>query len=237
MKIAVVQHRLRETAGEDAAALLEAAEAAAEAGAEFVAFPEVPSLHGEENSERAMLFLQLSSVAGHRLIPQLDPDSWGFCGLAAAPEGLEVLGTMALLVGDACLETEELERLAAAQPEMAVIIPRAESELQAEAFLEHAIALSDSLAGLVIVAETSGGDFGEPGHGGSAIISCGKVLAEAIADQDLLFADVAVPPVQPAPRDTLPKLPTILLQRRAAHHGERVTVDYPADLSEGGAAV
>jgi predicted amidohydrolase len=210
-----------------------AAESAAASGAEFVVFPEVPSLHGDDNPDRGMLFLQLGGVAGQRLIPQLAPDAEGFAGLAAAPDGLEDLGTMALLVGDAVLDVTELENLAAAAPDLAVLIPRAESELQAEAFLELAIALSDSLAGLVLVAEAAGGDPGQPGHGGSAIISCGKVLAEAVGEEDVLVADVVIPLAQPEPRDALPELPTILKQRYAAHHGERAPVDYPADLTEG----
>jgi predicted amidohydrolase len=235
VKIAVVQHRLRGIAGEDASALLGAAEIAADAGADFVIYPEVPTLHGDDNPDRVMLFIQLGGVAGQRLIPQVPESETGFAGLAAAPEGLDDLGTMAMLVGDACVEPAEIQRLADACPDIAILIPRAESELQAEAFLEYAIALSDSLAGLVIVAEATGGGFGEPGHGGSAIISCGKVLAEAVGDEDVLVAEVTVPPVQPEPREPLPPLPLILEQRRAAHRGEHVETTYLADLT-GGAA-
>jgi hypothetical protein len=41
-----------------------------------------------------------------------------------------------------------------------------------------------------------------------------------------------VAPVQPPDiRIPLPELPTILAQRFALHRGERVAVNYPADLS------
>ncbi len=234
MIIAVVQHRLRGSAAEDGVALLSAAQVAAEAGAELVVFPEVPALGGEDNADQAMLYALLGDIAGQRIIPQLGADATGFAGLAEAPEGLEALGTMALLVGDACVDLDALAQLAAGEPDLAVLIPRAESELQAEAFLELAIALSDSFAGLVLVAEASGGELGEPGHGGSAIISCGKVLAEAVGDEDVLIATVEVPLVQPSPRDPLPQLPTLLAQREATHRGKRPEVDYLADLTDRG---
>jgi len=232
VKIAVVQHRLRGTGAEDASALLGAAEVAADAGAEFTVYPEVPSLHGDDNPDRVMLFLQLGGVAGQRLIPQLPESEPGFAGLAAAPDGLEGLGTMALLVGDGCVDVAEIKRLADSSPDLAILIPRAESELQAEAFLEYAIALSDSLAGLVIVAESSGGGFGEAGHGGSAIISCGKVLAEAVSEEDVLIAEVDLPLVQPEPREPVPAMPLILEQRRAAHRGEHVDTEYLSDTTD-----
>jgi predicted amidohydrolase len=230
VKIAVVQHRLRGLASDDAAALMDAAEQAAERGADFVVFPEVPSLDGEDNLDRTMLYLQLGGVAGQRLIPQVREGDV-LAGIAMAPEGLESLGTLALMVGDSCFDPEALQYLAQAEPDVAVMIPRAESELQAEAVLEMALALSDSLAGLVIVAEATGGEFGEAGHGGSAIIALGKMVAEAMRDDEIIYADIDTPPAQPTPREPLPEAPEILKQRLAAHRGEHPDVDYLADLS------
>ncbi len=118
-------------------------------------------------------------------------------------------------------------------PNVAVLLPRSESDLQAEAVLELAIALSDSLAGLVIVVDTDGSEPGHPGHGGSAIIMFGKVVAEAMSGDDILFADVELPVGRPEPREPLPEMPTILQQRLAHHQGHHLEVDYLADLSDG----
>lgn len=232
MRIAVVQHGLRQSAAEDAEGLYQAALAAQDAGAALVVFPEVCSLIGEDNPDRAMLFLQLGPLDGARLIPQLGPAHRGYWGLASAPDGVEELGTMALLVGDSCCDPAALEALAAEKPDLAVLIPRSESELQAEAIFELALGLSDSLAGLVVVAETDGAELGEPGHGGSTIIQLGKVLAEAETGDDLLVVEVDVPLSAPEPREPLPQVPTILQQRFATHNGEKLEVPYPADLQD-----
>jgi len=233
VKIAVVQHRLRESATQDAEALYQAAVKADEAGADLVIVPEVFSLHGDLNQDRAMLFLQLGTVGGQRLIPQLGPDQRAFAGLATAPQGAEALGVLALLVGDACMDPAELERLAAEKPDVAVLLPRSESDLQAEAVLEVALGLSDSLAGLVLVADTVGAEPGDPGHGGSAIIFLGEMVAEAADDDDVLVAEIATPVAHPEPREALPQIPPILLQRLANHAGKRPEMGYLADLTEG----
>jgi len=233
VRIAVVQHQLRETPVDDAEALYQAAVTAAAAGAEFVIVPEVFSLHGDDNQNRAMLFLQLGSVAGQRLIPQVGPGTRAYAGIASAPQGVEALGKLALLVGDACMDAQEFERLAAERPDVAVMLPRSESELQAEAVLEVALALSDSLAGLVLVADNVGAELGEPGHGGSAIIRLGEIVAEAVNGDDVLLADIDTPVAQPGPREALPQVPPILAQRLAKHSGTRPKVDYLADLTDG----
>ncbi len=233
MKIAVVQHRLRETPAEDAAALLAAARSAAEAGAEFVVMPEVASLHGDDNMERAALFVQLGSVAGQRLFPQLGPDHEEFAGVSAAPDGLDALGVMGLFVGDACMDAAAIALVADQEPLVAILFPRSESDLQAEAVLEVALALSDALCGLVIVCDTAGAEPGAAGHGGSAIVHLGEILAEAGDEDDLLVAEIPVPIAQPEPKEPLPEIPTILQQRLAHHRGARLDMGYLADLSDG----
>jgi len=233
LRIAVVQHQLRPTPAEDADAMARAAEKAAEAGAELVIFPEVFSLQGDDNPARDALFARLDAVEGERLIPQVGVESNGFAGVVDAPEGFEDLGLMAVLIGDGCVDMPVIRQIAMEFPDMAVMIPRSESELQAEAILEFALALSDSFAGLVLIAETDGAEPGEPGHGGSAIIRFGEIVAEAGSGDDVLVADIEVPIGPPSPRERLPIMPPILEQRLANHEGRHLEVDYPADLSEG----
>jgi len=234
VKIAVVQHQLRFEPAEDASALLAAANKAARAGAEIVFFPEVFSLEGGDNPERERLLTELDGVDGERFVPQLSIADGGFAGVITPDEGIAALGTMALLIGDGCVDMATIRQIAMSFPDVAVMLPRSENELQAEAVLELAIALSDSLAGLVVVAEADGAEPGEPGHGGSAIIAFGKVVAEASGGDEILYADIELPVGPPEPREPLPQMPPILQQRLAHHQGHQLEVDYPADLSGGG---
>jgi len=233
LRIAVVQHQLRLTPEEDADALAVAAQKAADAGAELVIFPEIFSLEGEGNPAGEALFAKLDSIEGERLIPQVGIDTNGFAGVVDAPEGFEQMGMMAVLIGDGCVDMNTIRQMAFEFPDVAIMIPRSESELQAEAILEFALALSDSFAGLVIVADTDGAELGEPGHGGSAIIRFGEVVAEAHSGDDVLVADIEFPVGPPNPRERLPVMPPILEQRFANHQGLHLEVDYPADLSDG----
>lgn len=150
---------------------------------------------------------------------------------SSAESTLAAVGRCVVLVGDAALDPEEHRRLAADPPDVLVLAPASESELQAEAAIEVAIGLSVSVAGLVIVLDSSGAEPGEPGHGGSAIVLLGEVAAEALLDDDVLVAQIPVPVPRPEPRAPLPEIPLLLLQRLAHHRGERVSVDYPADTS------
>lgn len=193
MRLAVVQHRCRDDAAEDAARLARAAEAAVAEGATALVLPEVVS--------------------------------------PVAVQGMEPFGRVVIIAGDAAIDPEQHRRLAAEPPDVLVLAPGSESELQAEAVVELAIGLSVSLAELIIIAETSGAEPGSPGHGESAIILLGEVLAEAVFDDQTLTADIDLPIVAPEPRAPLPVLPTILVQRLAHHRGERPAVDYLADLS------
>ncbi len=202
MRIAVVQHRLRATPSEDMSALVAAANRAVAEGAQWVVLPTVPSL---ETSPEP--FLEASEL------PVL-------------------VGTVLQLSGDECADADRLTRAAQASPDVAVLRPQSENDLQSESFLEVAIALSDSLAGLVIIAECVGAEPGDPGHGGSAVIVLGEVVAEALGDEEFIFADVAVPITQPEPPEPLPVIPLLLRQRIAFHAGRKLEVpEYPSDIS------
>lgn len=145
------------------------------------------------------------------------------------PSAAAGLGSVALLTGDEVFDAARLRSLADGSTDVLVLCPASESEIQAEGVLEYAIGLSDSVAGLVLVVENDGAEPGDPGHGGSAIVLLGEVLAEAMSGADLIEAEVRVPVPQPVPRNPLPELPTIIAQRIAHHEGRHVPVEYPAD--------
>jgi len=140
------------------------------------------------------------------------------------------LGALVVLRGDEVFDLEKLRALTDGTADVLVLAPGSESELQDEAVLEFAIGLSDCVAGLVLVVEDDGAEPGEPGHGGSAIVLLGEVLAEAMGGADRIDAEIGIPVPQPVPRDPLPELPTILAQRVANHQGRHVSVDYPSDV-------
>lgn len=146
-------------------------------------------------------------------------------------DGIDLLGRAIVLEGDAAIDPEGLRRIRRERPSALVLMPGAESELQAEGVLELALAASVSVASIVVIAEHSGGDLGSPGHGGSAIVVAGEVVAEAFGTEDLVVADVPVPapPVDSTAPD--PDPPLILKQRLARHRGEKPSVEYLADLS------
>jgi len=146
------------------------------------------------------------------------------------PGAVADLGSVTLLRGDEVFDLALLRSLADGGTDVLVLSPGSESDLQAEAVLEFAIGLSDCVAGLVLVVERDGAEPGEPGHGGSAIVLLGEVLAEAMSGEDFIDAEVGIPVPQPVPRDPLPELPTILAQRVAHHQGTHVAVDYPSDV-------
>lgn len=148
-----------------------------------------------------------------------------------AVQGMDPFGRVVVIAGDAAIDPEQHRRVAAGPPDVLVLAPGSESDLQAEAVVELAIGLSVSVAGLVIVAETSGAEPGSPGHGGSAIVMLGEVLAEAVFDDQTLMAEIDPHIPSPEPRAPLPEPSTILAQRLAHHRGERAAVRYLADLS------
>ncbi|MDI6713075.1 MAG: hypothetical protein QMD96_07545 [Anaerosomatales bacterium] len=146
-------------------------------------------------------------------------------------DGIDLLGPSAVLQGDAAIDPAELTRVRRERPAVLVLMPGAESELQAEGVLELALAASVSVASVVVVAEHGGGDIGSPGHGGSAVVVAGEVVTEAFGTEDLVLADVPVPPPPVDASAPDPDPPLILKQRLARHRGEKPEVDYLADLS------
>jgi hypothetical protein len=234
MKLAVIQHRLRDGAESDARALADAAAAAGERGAEVIVFPEVSSLQERDGAGQNLLSILLADLPAFCIVPSVDPDVRGFGLVAPLPGPFSApgggLGTVGVCVGDACIDEAELAHIAQESPGIVVLSPRSETDLQAEAMLEFAIALSDSLAGVVVVAECSGAEPLSTGHGGSAIVMLGEVVAEALAYDDILLADIPLPVPQPAPREPLPPVPP-LLEQRLRHHSGQPAIEHGADVS------
>ena len=229
MQIAVIQHVLRGDDHEDAVALGNAAADAADMGAEVVVFPRVPTLaDGSAGDPVGKVF---------EAIGESQNESVAYINTAIMPDGahfatLPILGPTVLMVGDACMDYQEILTASGKKPRVAILAPGSENELQAEALSELALGLSSSLAGLIVIAEAIGAEPGQPGHGGSSIIHLGQVLSEAMGGGDeTLTADIDAPIAQPEPRGLLPKVPTILSARLAHHLGQKPQVDYPADLS------
>lgn len=234
MRIAVVQHRLRDTPEEDARALAAAANVASRRGAELVVMPEVFSLGDHGSPSRELLYQLLDEIPdGQRLLPHIGADKPGIAFVADPLPGLESMGRSAMVIGDSCLVGTEWVGVLGSSPDFIVLSPRSENDLQAEAAIELALGLSESISGLVIVCEPTGAEPGDPGHGGSAIIFLGDVLAEAVSDDEVLVADIELPIAKPEPREPLPEIPPILKQRLTHHRGLKLEVDYPADLSDG----
>lgn len=232
MKLAAIQHRLREDAEADARALADSALRAAATGADVILLPEVPSLGGGDGSARSLLYSLLDDVPAAYFAPRPDAATGCLAFVSEPLPGGDGLGRIGVAIGDACLDAGQHAALLAEAPDTLVLYPRSENDLQAEAVLELAISLSESLAGLVAIVECAGSVPGDPGHGGSAIVLLGEVVAEAIDDgDDVLVADVWAPLNVPEPREPLPAVPLILRQRLAHHRGEPVPHDYPADLS------
>lgn len=233
MRLAVIQHRLCETAEQDVRSIAAAAAEAASRGADLVVVPELSAIAASP-ALVSLLDSMLADVPAYCLIPSSSAAA-GPDGIVSVPVSadLEGFGSVAVFSGDRCFDLEALQDACSAFPSAALLAPASENDLQAEAVLELAIGLSDSLAGLVIVAECSGAEPGKPGHGGSAIVLLGEVVAEAIGDADVLVADIELPVPQPEPREPIPQIAPILAQRVAHHQGRKAKPpgDYPADLS------
>jgi len=230
MKIAAIQHRIRDDAAADARALAEAAALAASRGADVIVLPDVPSLRAGSGDGDALLATVVRDVPAVCLTGRCDVASRG----SAVTEPLTVAGDSAGLVsviaGDSCVAVDVLRAVASDGPSLVVLMPRNETDLQAESMLEFAIALSDSLAGVIVIAECAGAEPLEVGHGASAIIVLGDVVAEALYDDDVLFADIPLPLPQPSPREPLPLVPPLLAQR-LAHHNGVAGLEHGPDLS------
>lgn len=226
VKFAVVQHALRPAPAQDLEALVLAVSRAAALGAAVVFLPNVPALYDGPLAEELVRRIVDESPSVEVVIAQRAGAAPGDDAAASVCS----LGTTVVRVGDDAIDLDVLRRCAADRPGVLVLAPGAESDLQAQAVLELAIALSTSLASLVVVAETSGAELGEAGHGGSAIVHLGQVLAEAVAGDELLVTDVVTPLGPPEAPAAFPEIPSVLLQRLAAHRGRKVDVGYPADL-------
>jgi hypothetical protein len=229
MHIAVIQHLLTGDDSQDAVELANAAADAGDFGADVVVFPRVPVLANLSDGDPVVKIFEAIGETRREDVLYINP--------AAVSEGAHVallprLGQTALFIGDACMDAQEILTVSGKKPAVAILAPGAENDLQAEAMAEYALGLSSSLAGLVVIAEATGADPGAAGHGGSAIIALGEVVAEAMGGgTEALNAEVASPIPQPEPRELLPTVPTILSQRLSHHLGEKPQVDYPADLS------
>ena len=229
MQIAVIQHELRGDDKMDAEALANAAADATDMGADVVVFPRVPVLADASDGDPvAKIFRVIGEEQGEKVL---------YVNPSTVPDGLHVaalpyVGQAALFVGDAAFDHQELLTASGNKVFAAILVPGSENDLQAEAVAELALGLSSSLAGLVVVAEAVGAEPGAPGHGGSAIIHLGEVVAEAMGSGDeTLTYELESPITQPEPRGLLPVVPPILSARLATHQGLKPEVDYPADMS------
>lgn len=227
MKIAVIHHHVRGDVVSDADALVKAARAACAVGAQAIVCPRVPSLAGLSAEEREDLLSRIDGCTeGAALLVAFgDKDS-------EARVADSVLGRTALVAGDACLDEKVVRTLVAERLDAVVWRVGAESDLQAEAILEYALACSPALAGLFVLAECAGGTGHDRCQGISAIIHAGELADESTGSQDgLLIADLDLPVAAPESDLLLPELPPILQQRLAVHAGRKPPVDYLADLS------
>ncbi len=228
MKIAVIQHRIRPTLAEDADALSSGVMHACDEGARVVVCPWVPSIAAADVAQRASMIETFSSCGEGTtlLLAFRTPEPTSSARIKQTP-----LGPTALMLGDECIMLSSYEAAEAAGARAWVWRPLSESDLQAEAVLEHAIAASASYVGLILVSESTGADPGEIGHGSSAVLYLGDVIAEAFAADDMIMVDIDAPVPAPEPREPLPALPPILEQRLAVHEGRKASFGYLADLS------
>ncbi len=228
MRIAVIHHRTRGDAVADLDALAAAANAACADGAHVIVLPAVPGLRGLAEAERSDFMARVEGCAeGAAVLVSFR------AGGESGPRVVDTpLGRTALLGGDACLRIGALTALLGESLDAMVLRPAAESALQAEALLEFALGCAPALAGVVLMAECAGGSGHDGCQGASAIIHAGEVVAEATGiDDEILFAEIAVPQPAPEPSSPLPQLPPILEQRLAVHEGRQAPVDYLAELS------
>lgn len=231
MKIAVIQHQLRPAPAQDLEALVLSAARADALGADVVVVPDVRPVHAGPLADE--LERRLAEAVTRARVVEVAPDAEGDmagAGLWRVWDEPDI-GRVALLSGDGCIDSAVLRRVSEQAPGIAILSPCSESELQAEALIETAIALSTSLASVVVIAETDGAPPGAVGHGGSAVVHLGELLAEALSGDDLLVVELPTPLGPPEVPLALPAITGVLAQRHAAHRGERVQVDYPADLS------
>lgn len=231
MRLAVVQHLFRVTPEQDLDALSGAVERAAAAGADAVLVPGIHALRDGPLADGS--WRRIEDAAPGKPVFAVGDDSRA--ADPSSPAEIALLGHTVFLRGDACVDPEVHAGLASHAVDTLVLAPGSESELQAEAVLELGLALSTSLAPLVLIVEPDGAALGEAGHGGSAIMQLGDVRAEALAGDDLLLADLEFVAGPPSPRDALPEIPPVLAQRLHAHRA-RSSCDAPGHAAGSHAA-
>lgn len=228
MKIAVIQHRIRPTLAEDFDALSSAVMQACDEGARVVVAPWVPSIAAADASQREPMIKTFSQCKENTtlLLAFRTPEPTSGVRIKQT-----LLGPTALMFGDECITLSSYQAAEAAGARAWVWRPLSESGLQAEAVLEFAVAASASYVGLILISESFGADPGSIGHGSSAVLYLGDVIAEALAADDMIMVDIDIPVPAPEPREPLPALPPILEQRLAVHEGRKASFGYLADLS------
>jgi hypothetical protein len=227
--VAVLQLAPGSSTAEDLAGVGTAVAQAVAAGATLVICPCLPSLLRDATAA-ADVRKRVREVAGAATV--VLPCAGTACGgLGGIEHGTGAtaadVGSLAVLCGDEAIGPEILAGLAADGPDVLVWQVEGESPLQAEAIREYAIAASESVSGLVLVASLCGTEIAA---GGSAIVFAGDIVASAGDAPELLTSDIPVPVLPPETPGALGPQPPLLAQRLAAHRGERAPVDYPADL-------
>ncbi len=222
MIVAVIQLPCGESLSATAVALAAAARLAGSQGASLLLASRVDKAVSEEAN--SLLSAELSADALW-WVPSWEDLGGSSSVLARSAGPAEEPQRVLALAGDACFDRDELSAHAGSV-DAVFIAPGAESALQAEAAIEFGIGLSLSVAGLVMIAESS-----EASGGGSAVVFLGEVLAEGVDDERLLMAEVPSWIPHPEPMLSVPELPPILKQRLAVHGGSKMPVDWLADLS------
>jgi predicted amidohydrolase len=216
VKIALVQHRIRNHERMDLAALLSMSEQAEDEGADVIVYPCVPGIgyasqlmtaFAANVMERAPQVSIVAPCAARDLGGRLHP----------APTRL---GSTLVLAGDDCIDASLYPEVESLGLEALVWQMATESPAQAEALLELALDASLSQAGLVLTACLYGEARDISSSGGSAIVHLGEILAEAGEGEDLLLADVHIPVLLPERRGRRAVPAPVLQQRFAAHHGK-----------------
>lgn len=229
MKLVVIQHRMRSSAADDFESLAESVAVACGLGADVIVCPRVPSIQDGPLISRHFLDRVGECADGTTL---LVPFAWP-AGDAEPPLKFTPLGATALLTGDQALDPQVRRSLYETAPEAVIIRPQSESPLQAEAFIELAIALSESTSAVVVVADPVGPEAEPPSFGGSCVAVLGDLMTEAESEDEteLLEVELDAPIILGHARPPVPEPPGILIQRWEHHHGRKPAVDYPADLT------
>jgi predicted amidohydrolase len=225
MRVSAIQLADPGGSAETLAALTAAVTEAIAAGAVLVVCPCMPTLD-ESPATIAATRAAVRDVADGATV--ILPCSGLACGAPVDNEHaiIEGPGSVAVLCGDDCIDPDSLASVAVGDPDVLVLQVAGENELQAEAIREFAIATSETVAGLVLVASRTGA---EDAAGGALIAYGGETLAEAGEGTEVLLADVITPVLPPEMPGVVPTAPTILLQRLAVHQGRSLEVDFLAD--------